>query len=395
MRIVIIYILLIVSGGYCIGQEHFIEPPAKFLTKFHFRQLTGGVMLINAKLGNVPDTLNFILDTGSGGISLDSTTCEEFRIPHSPSGRTINGIAGIREVDFAQNHELLLPGLKVEGLDFYINDYEILSEVYGEKIDGIIGYSFLSRYIVKVNVDSLMIEVYSPGEIKYPPHGYLLHPLFTTLPIQPLKITDARKIFGSFYIDTGAGLSLLLSEDFVRDSAVFKKKRKLLITQAEGLGGKKRMKITIVRQVKFGPYIFKRVPAYILDDKYNVTSYPYLGGLIGNEILKKFNIVFNYPKKEIHLLPNSHFADPFEYSYIGMSLYYINNKVVIDDIIPGSPADKAGFKKEDVIISVGNNFSNNLITYKNIILGAQEKLKIIVQRENAPILIHFKPGRIY
>jgi len=395
MRVIIICILFIVSGGYCIAQEHFVEPPAKLLTKFHFRQLIGGVMLIEGRLGNLPDTLNFILDTGSGGISLDSTTCEEFHIPHSPSGKTINGIAGIKDVDFAQNHELLLPGLKVEGLDFYINDYQILSEVYGEKIDGIIGYSFLSRYIVKVNVDSLMIEVYSPGEMKYPSHGYLMHPLFTTLPIQYLKIADSRRIAGSFYIDTGAGLSLLLSEDFVRDSAVFKTKRKLLVTQAEGLGGKKRMKITVIRQLKLGPYIFRKVPAYILDDKYNVTSYPYLGGLVGNEVFKKFNITFNYPKREIHLLPNSHFADPFEYSYIGMSLYFINGKIVIDDIIDGSPADKAGFKKDDIIISVGNNFSNNLITYKNLILGAVEKLKIIVQRNSNPIIIHFKPGRIY
>jgi hypothetical protein len=395
MRIVIIYILLIVSGGCAIAQEHFIEKPAKLLTKFHFRQLTGGVMLINGRLGNVADTLNFILDTGSGGISLDSTTCEEYHIPHSPSGRTINGIAGIKDVDFAQNHILQLPGLQVEGLDFYINDYEILSEVYGEKIDGIIGYSFFSKYIVKVNVDSLMIEVYSPGEMKYPPHGYLMRPLFTTLPIEPVKIIDSRRIAGSFYIDTGAGLSLLMSESFVKDSSVFKSKRKLLVTQAEGLGGKKRMKITIVRQIRFGPYIFRKVPAYILDDKYNVTSYPYLGGLVGNEIFKRFNIVFNYPKREIHLMPNSHFEDAFEYSYIGMSLYFINDKVVIDDIIPDSPADTAGFKKDDIIISVGNNLSNNLITYKSLILAATDKLKVIVKRSNTPLIIHFKPGRIY
>jgi hypothetical protein len=394
MRKVIFYILFIVYSVSSLGQEHFIGPPAKLLTKFHFRQLNGGVMLINAQLTNVKDTLNFLLDTGSGGISLDSSTCEEFHIPHSPSGRTISGIAGIKDVDFARDHELILPGLTVKGLDYYINDYGILSEVYGEKIDGIIGYSFLSRYIVKVNVDSLMIEVYSPGEMKYPSHGYLMHPLITTLPILHIKVADSRKLFAGFYMDTGAGLSLLMSEDFIKDSSVFKKKRKPLITQAEGLGGKKRMKITIVKQVKLGPYIFRNVPTYILEDQYNVTSYPYLGGLIGNEIFKKFNVIFNYPKGEIHLLPNSHFLESFDYAYMGMSLYFINGKVVIDDVIPGSPAEKAGFKKDDIMISVGTNFSNNLSVYKNLLQAAVEKTKVIVQRNNSPVVIQFKPGRI-
>jgi hypothetical protein len=224
MRKVIFYILFIVYSVSSLGQEHFIGPPAKLLTKFHFRQLNGGVMLINAQLTNVKDTLNFLLDTGSGGISLDSSTCEEFHIPHSPSGRTISGIAGIKDVDFARDHELILPGLTVKGLDYYINDYGILSEVYGEKIDGIIGYSFLSRYIVKVNVDSLMIEVYSPGEMKYPSHGYLMHPLITTLPILHIKVADSRKLFAGFYMDTGAGLSLLMSEDFIKDSSVLRRR---------------------------------------------------------------------------------------------------------------------------------------------------------------------------
>ncbi|MEP6597321.1 MAG: retropepsin-like aspartic protease, partial [Ginsengibacter sp.] len=216
------------------AQEQFIEKRAKFITRFPFKQLSGGVILVQAKFNNNPAPLNFILDTGSGGISLDSATCAEFNIPHSPSGRTINGIAGIREVDFAKNNTLVLPGLKVEGLDFYINNYDILTSVYGEKIDGIIGYSFFSRYIVKVNFDSVNLEIFEQGSIRYPRGGYLLHPLFTTLPIQPLSIRDERLVNANFYLDTGAGLSFLLSKDFAEDSTVLVKKSKLFPIQAQG-----------------------------------------------------------------------------------------------------------------------------------------------------------------
>ncbi|MEJ7822875.1 MAG: aspartyl protease family protein, partial [Chitinophagaceae bacterium] len=367
MKRIVIHILICLFSTSAIAQEQFIEKPAKLITKFPFKQLTGGVILIKARLNDIPDTLHFILDTGSGGISLDTNTCEELKIPHSPSGRTINGIAGIKEVDFAKNNDLVLPGLRIKGLDFYVNDYEILTNVYGEKIDGIIGYSFFSKYIVKVNFDSTTIEVFEPGSIRYPSGGYLLRPLFTALPIQSLRIKDSRTINANFYIDTGAGLSFLLSKDFIDDSTILLKKRVPVTVEAQGLGGKKRMTVTIIKEVKIGPYIFRRVPTHIMDDEYNATSYPYIGGLIGNDILRRFNMIFNYKKREIHLLPNSHYREEFDYSYTGMSIYNIEGKIIIDDIVPGSPAFKAGFQKDDVIMSVDKNFSNDINQYKNIL----------------------------
>ncbi len=395
MKRTVIYILLILCTNAIKAQEQFIEKRAKFITRFPFRQLSGGVMLVQAKFNNNPTPLNFILDTGSGGISLDSSTCAEFNIPHTPSGKTINGIAGIKEVDFAKNNRLILPGLTTTGLDFYINDYALLSNVYGEKIDGIIGYSFFSKYIVKVDYDSAKIEVFEPGFIRYPSGGYLLHPLFTTLPIQPLTIKDDRAIDGNFYIDTGAGLSFLLSKDFVQDSAVLKGKRKQLPIEAQGLGGKRRMMITVIKEVKLGPYRFRRVPTYILDDEYNATSYPFLGGLLGSDILRRFNIIFNYKKREIHLLPNSRFKESFEYSYTGLSIYYVDGKVIIDDVIAGSPADRAKLKKDDVIVAVNNNFSNDINQYKDLLQSADDKVRVLVLRGNNPFIIQLKVGRIF
>ncbi len=391
----LLYIIFTIANlaGYC--QEENVEKNAKLLTKFTYRQLSGGVVLVKARFNDIPDSLNFILDTGSGAISLDSTTTEEFKISHVPSGRTINGIAGIREVDVARNNKLTFPGLIMDSLDFYINDYEILSSVYGEKIDGIIGYSFFSRYIVKMNFDSLQILIYSPGKINYPKAGFLLHPLFTALPIQPLTIKDERKVDANFYIDTGAGLCFLMSKQFEEDSAVLKKRRRPISVQVQGLGGKKEMQLTIIKQVQIGPYRFRKVPTNILDDEFNATSYPFLGGLIGNDILRRFNMVFNYPKREIHLIPNSHFNDEFDYSYTGMNMYYVDGVIIADDVIEGSPAERAGLKKDDVIVAVNSNFSNNVNTYRNLMQRVGDKITLLITRDSQPTIISFRVGRIF
>ena len=390
-------LLLIIFGFlFCFSySQASIEKPAQLITKFPFRQLTGGVILVQAKFDTIPVPLNFILDSGSGAISLDSATTAEFGIPHVPSGKTINGIAGSTEVDYTKNNKLILPGLIVDSLDFYINNYEILSSVYGEKIDGVMGYSFLSRYIVKINYDSLSIEVYSPGRIEYPKNGFLLHPLFTALPIQPLTIKDARTVNANFYLDTGAGLCFLMSKQFENDSQVLKKNRKPVSIQVQGLGGKKQMSLTIIREVQIGPYKFRKVPTNILDDEFNATSYPFLGGVIGNDILRRFNVIFNYEKREIHLLPNSHYNDDFDYSYTGINMFYVEGKIFLDDVIYKSPAYRAGLKKDDIVIAINTNFSNDINVYKNLMQVVGQKITMLVLRNNVPLIFSFRVGRIY
>ncbi len=372
------------------AQEEFVPPPSKEITSFPFKLLTGGIIILKARLAEYKDTLNFILDTGSGGISLDSMTTERLDIKTELSDRTIRGIAGIRQVRFAYNHSLHLPGLRMDSLNFHINDYEVLSGSYGEHIDGIMGYSFLSRYIVKIDYDSLRIHVYSKGTFKYPRGGFLLKPILVNLPVVTFPIRDESDILTRYYFDTGAGMCLLLSSDFVSDSNFINPKRKWYATQAEGLGGKAPMRQGVIKQIKLGPYKFKNVPTYIFDDEYNVTSYPYLGGLIGNDLLRRFNVIINYGKRDLYLMPNSHLRDPFDYAYTGLGIYMIDGDVKVIDVMPKSPAELAGFKPGDIIMAVENNFSSNIQTYKTLLQSATGKLKILVMRDDGPILLTMK-----
>jgi predicted aspartyl protease len=381
----LLVLLCLCSGG--IAQEEFIPPQAKLITKLPFTQISGGIVIIKAQLDNFPDSLNFVFDTGSGGISLDSVTANYLSLKLTKSDKTIRGIAGVKLVEFALDHTLKLKGMQATHLDFHINDYDLLTSVYGVKIDGIIGYSFLRRYIVRLDYDNLMVEVYNPGVYKYPRGGYLLKPNFSTLPLQAATVNDDRQVNGRFIFDTGAGLSFLLSKDFVDDSAVFKKNRKFYPTQAEGLGGKRQMTVAVAKEVKIGPYKFKRVPVHVFEDDYNVTSYPLLGGLIGNDILRRFNVVLNYPEQSIHLKPNTHFTESFDYSYTGLGIYQIDGEIRVVDIMKGSPGEKAGFLPGDVIFSVETNVSKNIQAYKNLFQTSNGKTRVVVFRDQKPLIL--------
>jgi hypothetical protein len=383
------YIALMLAC-FCSGvtaQEEFVPPQAKLITRFPFTQISGGIVIVKAQFDNFPDSLNFVFDTGSGGISLDSVTATYLKVKMEKSDKTIRGIGGIKVVDFANGHILRFKGLQTPQLDFHINDYELLTSVYGIKIDGIIGYSFLRRYIVRLDYDNLMLEVYSPGSYKYPRGGYLLKPNFSTLPLQMATLNDDRAITSRFIFDTGAGLSFLLSKDFVDDSTVFKKNRKFYATQAEGLGGKRQMVISVSKEVKLGPYKFRKVPVHIFEDDYNVTSYPLLGGLVGNDILRRFNVILNYPEQSIHIKPNSHFNESFDYSYTGLGIYLVDGEIRVVDIMKNSPGEAAGFLPGDIIFSVETNVSKNIQAYKNLFQNSRGKVKVVIFRNEKPLIL--------
>lgn len=360
------------------------------LTRFAFKQYYGGVVVIQARINNIPDTLQFLLDTGSAGISLDTNTCNRLGLTLEPSDVLVRGLADTKTVSFAKNNSLLLPNLKVDSLNFHVNDYELISQVYGIQIDGIIGYSLLNRYIVAIDYDAEEIAIYSKGQFDYPKGGQLFKPSLAQIPIIPAPMRNGKSnTINRYFMDTGAGMCLLLSNQFVKDSSVLsskKRRNKITQTEAQGIGGKMEMSITTMQEFRIGNYNFRNVPTYLFDDRTNITSYPFLGGMIGNDLLRRFNVVLNYPRKEIHLLPNTHFRDPFDYSYTGLIIYLIHDRIEITDIIKSSPAEKAGFKKGDIIVAISNNFSGNLQVYRELLKNVGSKPIILVMRKGDLLL---------
>jgi Aspartyl protease/PDZ domain len=362
------------------AQETLIQKPARLITTFPIILFTGGVTIVKGRLGDFPDTLNFVLDTGSGGISLDSATCVRLGLHPTPSDQQLLGIAGVSQAKFLYNQVLHLPGLTVDSMNFHVSDYDILTSVYGEKIDGIIGYSFFSRYIVEINYDSLRVSVYSHGSFHYPRSAYQMRPVIPSIPIISAETEDARKILARYFFDTGAGLCALFSNDFINDSSQLTKKKKFYLTQAQGLGGKATMRLTVIDEVRLGPFRFHKVPVYLFDDLYNITSYPNLCGVIGNDILRRFNVILNYERRVFCLTPNSHYHDLFDYSYTGMSIYREEGVIRVGDIMAGSPADKAGIRVDDILLAIDNNFNGNMQLYKNLLQNTGDKLKLIISR---------------
>jgi membrane-associated protease RseP (regulator of RpoE activity) len=203
-----------------------------------------------------------------------------------------------------------------------------------------------------------------------------------------MRVRDDKTINSRFLFDLGAGLCVLFSRDFIEDSSLLDKKRKRFPKEGEGLGGKIDMELTVIKELKIGPYKFRQVPAFIFEDLYNVTSYPNLAGLLGNDIMRRFNVILNYPGGDIYITPNSHFNDLFDYSYTGLELYLVNGIIMVGDVAKDSPAQVAGLKEGDEVLAINKTFNQSLNQYKIALQTPNEKVKLIIRRNG--VILEFE-----
>jgi len=66
-----------------------------------------------------------------------------------------------------------------------------------------------------------------------------------------------------------------------------------------------------------GSYVLNNVITHLTT---NSGLNDFFNGIIGGEILHRFNVVFDYEREQLLLKPNAHLQEPFEYDMSGLSL---------------------------------------------------------------------------
>jgi hypothetical protein len=356
-----------------------------------FKILNGGIIILEAKIEGKTDTLNFVFDTGSGSISIDSTTAVYLNLTSKASNRNIKGIGGAKRIRVVDSINFKINAIEMPNTEFFINDYANISEYYGVKIDGIVGYNFISKYVLKIDYNYSKIYVYPKGEYSYG-RGHTMPIFVRGIPEFTISVKGDKTNKGKYIFDTGGDMQLILAENFQKDSSLINPKQKMVETFAEGFGGRSLMKLTTVKKISFAGYSFANVPTYIYQDSVNVIDYPYRKGIVGNEILKRFNIVLNYEKNEVHFTPNKYFLEPFAYGFTGLDLYLIDGQIYAGSIGKGTPAEEAGILENDQIMGIDKNFSNVLSEYKELLQKNDQTLNIFIERNGKSIILKLKVG---
>jgi hypothetical protein len=87
---------------------------------------------------------------------------------------------------------------------------------------------------------------------------------------------------------------------------------------------------------------------------------PCVAGNVGAEILKRFNVTFDYARQEITFEPNATHAAPHVYDRSGLWLKQAAGSFEVLDVIPGSPAAGAGIKVGDRVLEIDGREAGEL-----------------------------------
>ena len=306
----------------------------------------------------------------------------------------------------------------------------------GVPIHGIIGYDFFKDFIVEVNYSARYLKIYNPENYKpkkcssceiFDLEFFNNKPYITG----SVEISD-QDIPVTLLIDSGGSDALWLFNDEERGINIPEKYFEDFL--GRGLSGSVYGKRAKVNSFSLGKFKLRRVNAAFPDS----TSISFArkfkdrSGTISGEILKRFNIIYDYQNRKITLKKNRNYSEPFYYNKSGISLEHdgvrvvrtveqnkgiarfqsANESVATSDLVVSgnykyslapsfkvvelrinSPAHRAGLQLGDVILSINNRHAH-LFSMQQIIqmfYGEDGKrIRLLIDRQGVQKKVEFK-----
>ncbi|WP_395056396.1 aspartyl protease family protein [Flavobacterium sp.] len=431
-------LLFILFTVLSFSQEGFQFSTHKKKIKVPF-ELINNLIIIPVSVNQVK--LNFLLDTGVENtvlFSLDNVDSlkfkhiEKIKISGLGSGNTIDAFHS-KKNDFTvsgfgdNNHEI-----------YIILDQEInFSSHLGIPVHGIIGYEFFKNNFIEINYSRKILNIYknsqdfSINKLKQydeiPISLELQKPYIKTL----TKLND-KDIKTKLLVDSGGSDALWLFEDKVN---ILSPKKYFIDFLGRGFSGNIYGKRSRIEKIQIGKHEIS-YPTISFPDSLSLQNANMVegrNGSIGGEILKRFDVLFDYPNKKMYIKKNTNFDEPFNYNMSGIEiqhngLQWIKEEVelkpkfvntefaVIEDreksikynfslkpvyevsnVRDDSPGANAGIRKGDTIRKINRNWAFKYKLKDITELLQSEEGKIIymeVERNGIIIKVRFELKKI-
>jgi len=271
---------------------------------------------------NESDSLWFIVDTGASGHVLNASTAKRLGL-RTEEGATAGGAGGEVPAARVRDARIFLPGVELDAEHIIAISLDMLALKTGHPCDGIVGYELFAERVVTIDYDRGQLVLRRAKEFR-PPAGAATLPL--TLrhnhPYVPARVTlpGGEPVEGSFVLDTGSVLSLILSPSFVAEQKAIERVPRTIQVQLGGVGGPTRYPLGRIAKLELGPHALLGPTAVLREGRGGFTSAEETAGNIGGEVLSRFRVTFDYGRKRVHFEPGRKLGDPFESDMSGLAL---------------------------------------------------------------------------
>jgi len=340
-----------------IPDNHF-EIPSDNIDSIHFKQQN--------KVAKIPFQLNdnliyvaiqlqgqetlWIIDSGASHSLIDEEFAKQLGLVIHPGIKGF-GFGGLFDLSYVKLPSYGFQSVQIENQTIYALK-GFAKRFSTPQAMGILGYDFLSHFVVKINYSEHFITLYDNKRFHY--NGNADNIINAPLKYNTFSIPVVldKKTHGYWSVDLGAYDSSL-HYSFAKNHHLLQ--RKGLETISAGINN-----IVLERSVKFdslsiGPHIIQ--PAYInipVNKDIGTGAISELAGNIGNSILRHFIIYLDYKNQQVILEPGKEFNKAYLQNLTGLTIGYSDTEKTpfIAHVSPDSPAAESNLKIGDDIVAI-------------------------------------------
>jgi hypothetical protein len=266
----------------------------------------------------------FVLDTGAGDI-LDPKHAKSLNLvlyssgPTSGSGEGLQDAAITKNVSFQiQNKNFTQAEVAVIALQ-EVEDcankiavdstgkITVLENTPGDTdqyqpMDGVLGFGFFKNFVVEINYNQQFLTLYDPATYHYQGNGKVIPIVINGNHIfinASVKKTDGVDINGRFMIDTGLMLAVTLNTAFIEKNNLLPPPGQTTAFSICGLGGTSKAQMGTLPGLFFQHIYIDKPRTLFSQATGGVLSSTEFDGLIGNAILRRFKVIFDYSNKQM------------------------------------------------------------------------------------------------
>jgi hypothetical protein len=325
------------------------------LVEIPFDSVRGGMPFFPATV-NAIGPFQFLLDTGGGGGHLDREIANRLGLKLERGTASVSGSANL-DVGVVPSAAIRVGAARHDG-QLIASPLAPIEAILGRPFEGIIGGDFLQRYVLELDYGTHVMRLYRPQDFRYAGRGQTIHLSFAQgIPFVSLAVSraDGKSVKGDFLIDTaGGGMAIHIYKQVAERDGLLTGGASLE-EKGLGLGGETNRSVARGESLSIGPYRLSRPFVAMTEDTAGLRTNPKSLGLVGMEVLGRFNLTFDYSRAALHLEPNRTFNAPFVYYSTGLSLRAARpsfSPPSVHAVRDPSPAKEAGIEAGDVLLQL-------------------------------------------
>jgi hypothetical protein len=313
--------------------------------------------------------LSFVLDTGDQFAIINLERARELGL--KLHGEIHMGGAGsaISTGAFVRDSRFTIPGFP--GFSQPLNAALPIGRMasrFGQDFDGIIGSEFIRQFVLELDYQARVIKLYDKDKFNYSGPGESIPITLNSAghPIVEAEVTPmgSTPITGKFVLDVGSGGALALYSPFVAGHNLLSPNLPTIkAIGVGGAGGEVNARIGRVSELKIGRFRISEPITLFSEDKVGAFASPALVGNIGQQIVGKFKLLFDYSHQRIIFEPNDSFNEGFDRAFSGLSIVAEGRDYRtfrIADVLENSPGTDAGLQKDDIITAIDGKSAADL-----------------------------------